>query len=109
MLRWDWNKRIGRMKMGGTWMNCYAGNAYLIVLHEYQDKGEDLYSLVWFAADKAHMKNMLGLSKGHDNCIKDFGIEEIEVDCEYPIWAEIVQLFIKAKISFKCTVEGREI
>ena len=64
-IQWDFKKKIG------TWTvldkdneqrkyNLYKGNAFMIMLYEYKEKGEDLYNLVTFWVDKYHMKNCLG-------------------------------------------------
>lgn len=48
-------------------LNLYVGNAYLIMLSEYEENGENMYSLYSFWADKKHMENCLGITKGCDN------------------------------------------
>lgn len=66
-LNWKWEDRIGTMtlRQGANEfdLSLYEGNAYLIMLHEYEEDGKNLYTMYSFFADKEHMKNMLGLSK----------------------------------------------
>ena len=51
-----------------TTFTLYRGNAYLIVLNETETE----YTLVSFWRDKEHMKNCLGLTRGHDNIYQDW-------------------------------------
>ena len=101
-LRWEWSDKMGKCKYkNGYESNLYRGNAYVISIYHYEENGEPYYQLNWFAASKDHMKNMLGLNKGFDNCFKDFGVEEIRLDVNYKETAELVQMFAKAKLEIK--------
>ena len=74
-LQWKWDEKCGEAtlvqnnedKTREFTLNLYTGNAYLIMLSEYEENGENMYSLYTFWADKKHMENCLGLSKGYDN------------------------------------------
>lgn len=74
-LRWDWNEKVGELILeNGTVIDLYNGNAYLIMIREYQEDGKDMYQMWSFWADKQHMKNCLGLNKrGHftENLFED--------------------------------------
>ena len=61
-LNWEWKDKMGTCTYeDGTKCNLYRGNAFTIAV--YEDEKENTYQMVWFAADEAHMKNMLGLNK----------------------------------------------
>ena len=64
-LRWDWNNCIGELEIENqnkARIKVYQGNALLIFLNEWEnDKGETLWSMYNFFADKSHF----------DNCKKD--------------------------------------
>lgn len=71
-LRWDWDEKCGEVTLVQMHpdeedreftLTLYTGNACLIMLHEFVEDGEERYSLANFWADKAHMKNCLGLNK----------------------------------------------
>ena len=71
-LYWDWKESVGDATFEvnnekEVRITLYEGNALLIMLQEYQDDGEDMYNMFHFWLDKNHMKNCLGLTKGHDN------------------------------------------
>lgn len=71
-LHWQWEDKCGeatlvQMHEGEDdqvfTLSLYPGNAYLIMLHEREENGQEVYSLWSFWADKQHMKNCLGLNK----------------------------------------------
>lgn len=71
-LNWQWADKCGEVTLVQKHpeeedreftISLYDGNCYLIMLHEYEEKGENMYSLFGFFADKEHMKNCLGLNK----------------------------------------------
>ena len=71
-LHWQWEDKCGeatlvQMHEGEDdkvfTLSLYPGNAYLIMLHEREEDGKDVWSMFGFWADKDHMKNMLGLNK----------------------------------------------
>lgn len=77
-LTWKWNEKVGEAVFDAESVldptkeikvDLYEGNAYLIFIHEYVDKDskENMYTLVGFFADKAHMNNCLGLTNKHEN------------------------------------------
>ena len=64
-LRWQWENCIGELEIENqnkARIRVYQGNALLIFLNEWQsEKGESLWSMYNFFADKGHF----------DNCRKD--------------------------------------
>lgn len=67
-LQWSWNEKVGEATFNSYTgdeytCNLYQGNAFLIVINEYTEKGEEKYNLISFFADKQHAKNCLGLNK----------------------------------------------
>ena len=80
-LNWNWSNKCGeltlRKQLTGKepreiTLHLYQGNAVLIMLNEYKtDGGEDEYAMYSFFVDKQHMKNCLGLTKGHTNIFDD--------------------------------------
>ena len=94
-LNWEWKDKMGTCTCeDGTTCNLYRGNAFVIAI--YEDSG--YYNLAWFAADENHMKNMLGLNKGYENIMKNWGITELELNTEYKETVKIVNLMAKAKM-----------
>lgn len=72
MLCWSWSDKCGEATIAMTKadgsvqehvLNLYEGNAYLIMLAEWEEDGKNMYNMYSFWADKAHMKNCLGLNK----------------------------------------------
>lgn len=106
-LGWDWNKKMGEIiHEDGSKVDLYQGNAYFIGT---MDLPEGRYQLVYFAADKEHLKNMLGLTKGYDNMIKDWGIKTIKLNLEYKTVPELVSLLLKAGLELEIiTYRDRE-
>ena len=70
-LTWDWNEKCGEAfytqkfdgEERGFNVNLYEGNAFLIMVAEYEQDGQDKYSVKSFWVDKQHMKRCLGLDK----------------------------------------------
>ena len=67
MLQWDWENKVGEVEMFNydkvVTYNLYQGNAFLIMIYEYNEDGKDMYSMHNFFADETHAKRMLGLDK----------------------------------------------
>lgn len=98
-LNWSWNDKMGEVIYeDGTKVDIYQGNAYMIGILNNPD---ETYNLVWFAADKDHLKNMLGLAKGYENIIKDWGFKQIRLNLKYKTAPEIAQLLIKAGLELE--------
>ena len=84
-LEWGWNEKVGTMALVQQLpsgedkefeISLYQGNAFLIMIHEYEADGKDMYTMYSFFVDKEHMKNCLGLNKknGHgDNFLNEPG------------------------------------
>ena len=76
-LYWNWNEKVGEATFEfetdngfiEKTMNLYNGNAYLIIINEYQENGTDMYNMFSFFVDKAHMNRCLGLEKGSSNIL----------------------------------------
>lgn len=108
-LHWNFNDKIGeatiRSMMGDGSLKdntvyLYQGNAFLIMLNEWEEDDERYWSMYSFFADVDHMKNCLGLSKGTDN-IFDRGdyiqLKEIKINKKrYSYTKQLVQALIKA-------------
>lgn len=71
-LHWQWDEKCGEATLVQMHpdeenrefkLGLYTGNAFLIMLTEYEEKGESYWNMYSFWADKAHMKNCLGLNK----------------------------------------------
>lgn len=71
-LHWNWDEKCGEATLtqkqaDGTeaefTISFYTGNAYLIMLNEFEEGGQQKWSMFSFWADKQHMKNCLGLNK----------------------------------------------
>lgn len=94
-LNWQWTDKMGTCTFAdGSQCNIYRGNAFMIAIYE-TDK---TYSLVWFAADKNHMKNLLGLNKDFNNCFEDWKITEMSLDTKYKETKEFLQMACAAKL-----------
>ena len=78
-LQWNWNESVGTAVIESKHENevkeipitLYEGNAYLIMLHEYNKDGTDVYDMVSFFCDKTHMNNCLGITKGLHNILDE--------------------------------------
>ena len=72
-LQWRWKEKCGEITMVQTYpdeedhkykISLYKGNAYLIMLHEYEKTpGTEAYEVFGFFNDKQHMRACLGLEK----------------------------------------------
>ena len=66
-LYWDWDKKIGTVDIFNydevRTYQLYQGNAFLIMLWEFEEDGKDKYAMHSFFVDKEHAKRMLGLGK----------------------------------------------
>ncbi len=67
MLQWDWDDKVGEVEIFNydkvVTYNLYQGNAFLIMLYEYEENGKKMYSMHNFFADETHAKRMFGLDK----------------------------------------------
>lgn len=77
-LNWQWTDKLGSVEYtDGTTNTLYKGNAHIIAIQHLPD---DFYTLAWFAADREHFKNLLGLNKGYTNVFQDFGVKAFNLD-----------------------------
>ena len=93
-LNWEWTDKMGEITIDGYNANLYKGNALCIAVGEK----DDTYWLIWFAADKDHLKNMLGLTPGYEECFSHFNISKFKLNTAYKESKQIIDLIIKAKI-----------
>lgn len=75
-IQWNWNEKCGTatfMRNGGQKYNAnlYVGNCFLIMLNEWEEDGNGMYSLNSFFVDADHMKRCLedGIFSGYDTLI----------------------------------------
>lgn len=111
-LRWDFNEdRIGTIsydyyERGLIKHNLYSGNALMIQCAEWEENGQELYTVQSFWADKEHLKNMLGLNKGYNNIYNE-GYKNLKITLlrKYRGTKDIVNAFIKAKFDENIQIE----
>lgn len=103
MLLWDWKKRIGTAyfksdKYGEFEISLYQGNAFLIMLNEYEKDGEDVYDVFGFFVDEPHMKKCLGISKGCNNIYdcESYKLVKIDIDKSYTYLDKLIKALVKA-------------
>lgn len=97
-LNWNWTDKMGELTDDRGTYNLYQGNALFIAVCEFEQDGENLYNVQMFACDMEHLKNMLGLKKGYDNIIEDWGWKKIRLNTRYKSVPKIVESFAKAKL-----------
>ena len=72
-LTWKWDSKMGEAIIHDESQdkdfvkNLYEGNAFLIIMSEWTEGDQDLYSVYSFFADESHAKNCLGLTKNFKN------------------------------------------
>ena len=103
-LNWNWEDKIGTIDIFNVdevrTYSLYQGNAFLIMLWEYEENGKEMWSMHSFFVDKEHAKNMLGLSKGFDTnamneeryCIKKIRLNKTK----YRYTKDLVDMLLKA-------------
>ena len=89
MLNWEWNEKIGTatfIQKGGKGeedstfeVNLYKGNAFLIMIYEFNENGTDKWQMFGFFLDEYHAKNCLGLNKkeGYTSNIYSDGFQKL--------------------------------
>ena len=105
-LQWLWSEKCGEATLEQTidgkkkefTLNLYTGNAYLIFISEFEQDGQEKYSVDSFWVDKNHMMRCLGLEKGSHNIYSGFQTFtkfRLDMDkCRY--WKHIVPALKKA-------------
>lgn len=100
-LHWNFDEKVGTLtaveKNGKEYeLGLYEGNAELIILWEYKnEKGEDMWQMYGFFADKEHMKRCLGLAKGYDNSYDH--VTKLRINkARHSDWKNIVTAFARA-------------
>lgn len=97
-LNWNWDNKIGKaIYNDGTEVQLYRGNAYIIACREWDDNGQSLFSVSWFAVNRNHMKDLLGISKESDeNVLAQSGITDIILYNNYKYAADLTTLILKS-------------
>lgn len=103
-LEWRWENKVGTITIFNydreVEFSLYQGNAFLIMIYEYQEDGKDMYRMHNFFADKQHAKNCLGLSKGHNENIFNqdaYQIRKIHINADkYSYTKDLVDMLLKA-------------
>ena len=105
-IRWKWDEKCGEATLRQTagddarefTLSLYTGNCYLILLHDFEEDGTQMYNMHSFWADKKHMESCLGLTKGKENIYSGYQtFTKIRLDmekCRY--WKTIVPAIKKA-------------
>lgn len=104
-LHWRWEDKVGEavIRQQGDkeyTMSLYEGNAFLIMLWEWEEDGEEKWNMYTFFADEQHMKNCLGLNKkgGYEN-IFDGRDELVKIrinKAKYHYTEKLVKALVKA-------------
>ena len=109
-LRWDFNEKVGEVtfkKETGDGIkdfvvDLYQGNAYLIMIYEWDEDGDRMYNLQGFFCDKEHMKNCLGLNKrrGYTENIYNKPYDKLTKirlnKAKYSYTKEVIDAFVQA-------------
>ena len=74
-LRWDWDEKCGEatitQKRGDEvkeyTLTLYQGNAFLIMLNEFEEDGKQMWAMWNFFISKDHAKRCLGLDKTYSD------------------------------------------
>lgn len=110
-LRWDFNQVSGTITYGGKTFRWFEGNARMIILNEFQENGKEMYNLEGFSFDDDHLKNILGITKGHTNVYVDFGtpVTQLTVYRKYTTnWDKLIKIFVKAFPEIEITLKDEE-
>jgi hypothetical protein len=114
-LNWDWNKKIGTIDIFNydevRTYQLYQGNAFLIMLWEYEEDGKEMWQMHNFFIDKEHAKNCLGITKDYNNIFdtERYKIKAIRLNKgKYRYTKDLVDMLIKAfdEISIEITNEN---
>ena len=108
-LNWLWSEKCGEITLvqrhpdeeDRTFkFDLYEGNAYLIMIYEYEEHGETYYNVNSFFLDKEHAKRMLGLAKDYKDNVFDTPyqtITKLRIDkAKHRRYKDIVTLFAQA-------------
>lgn len=99
-LTWKFDEKKGEVELAnGQVIDLYEGNAYLIGI---MNLPEDQYTLAFFATDRRHFQNCLGINKGYtENIYAREGQnnwKKIKIDKNWTGGTNIVQDIMKAKM-----------
>ena len=80
-VNWLWKNKMGEITIKMTNIegekiykrNLYAANCLFVAISEWKDEKseKDMYSVIYFIADLAHLRRCLGLSRNHDGTKED--------------------------------------
>lgn len=99
-LNWQWYDKMGEVIYDdGHTDTLYQGNALMIAVYHYETAdGSKYYQLTWFASDKEHLKNLLGLGKtDKTNYLAHHGVKSLRLNTRYKSVPKIVETLAKAK------------
>lgn len=110
-LNWSWSEKVGELtadvevRENGAIVqkehtfSLYQGNAFLIILNEWEEDGVEKYSLYSFFAGEDHAKNMFGMNKKQgytDNIVARWGWKKIRLNKKkYSYTQKLVDLLVK--------------
>lgn len=110
-LHWDWDGQIGEAivqvmygnkTVKDTTVKLYEGNALLIMLNEWEEEGEEKWSMFGFFVDEQHAKEMLGLNKKNPKSYNVYTqpyalMKKIRINkAKSRYWKKLVKLFSDA-------------
>ena len=99
-LNWEWKDKMGEVLYeDGHTDVLYQGNALMIAVNHYEvADGSEYYQLAWFAADKTHLRNLLGLAKeDKTNYLTHWGVKSLRLNTRYKSVPAIVSEIAKAR------------
>ena len=105
-IRWDFKEKCGQVvDHDGNVHNWYEGNALMVITNEWKEGDSELYSMWCFFADKDHLKNCCGLTKGHENIFEGEEWQELTIDTKYcHYWKDIITMLMKVMPDCKITI-----
>lgn len=120
-VNWLWKFKMGtitvsqKLPAGGpesTYkVNMYSANCTAALIYEYKDKEthKNMYQFWGFWNDIQHLKNCLGMSKGHNSNIyaeKHCKIVKIRLNTYYKEMIKVAELFAKTGVKVELYYEN---
>lgn len=94
-LQWNWKDKMGKLTIrqkGKKYnVNIYSGNALAIFISEYEQNGEERYTLYNFFLDKKHCDNIV--KKGKQLFTDE--VVSIELNLCYKSAQKLLDIFVK--------------
>lgn len=107
-LQWNWKDKMGKMtikqKEKTYDLNIYAGNALAVFICEYEQNGEERYTLYNFFADKEHCGNII---KDDKRLFSD-EIVSIELNLFYKSAKTLLDILVKNGYRVECYYKKSE-